>query len=200
MPKQVDHDERRRLLAEALWRITARDGLEAVSMRDVAAEAGVSSAQHYFASKDEMLAFAFEYMVERTVDQVYEAVDRERAAGWGAGASRDLLLESALQSLWTEADLLGQARVWVAFVARAAVREELAVVLKRAYDELHEGIVRILTYAVSAKEISKPLDPAAEATELVALIDGLSLHCLIGVTTHEKAVETVTFHVRALFL
>ena len=42
MPKRVDHDERRRQIVRALWRITERGGLGAVSFREVAAEAGVS--------------------------------------------------------------------------------------------------------------------------------------------------------------
>jgi TetR/AcrR family transcriptional regulator, transcriptional repressor of bet genes len=199
LPRHVDHDERRRVLAEALWRITEREGLEAVSMRDVAAEAGMTSAQHYFASKDEMLAYAFEYMVERTVDRVYTAVEREQAAGFGENASHDLLQETARSSLWTEPELLGQSRVWIAFVARAVVRPEFAAVLRKAYDELHEGIVRILTYAQSVGGLANGVDPEAEATALIGLIDGLSMHCLIGVTTHEKAVELVGSHVRGLF-
>lgn len=42
MPKKVDHEVRRRHIAEALHRIIDRDGLDAVSLREVATEAGVS--------------------------------------------------------------------------------------------------------------------------------------------------------------
>ncbi|MGV7636496.1 TetR family transcriptional regulator, partial [Mycobacterium kansasii] len=53
MPRSVDHEERRAQLADALARVAARDGLHAVSMRSVAAEAGVSLrlVQYYFTSK-----------------------------------------------------------------------------------------------------------------------------------------------------
>ena len=57
MPKQVDHDERRRQLTEALLRIAGTRGLQAVSMREIAAEAGVSLrvVQYYFTNKQALL-------------------------------------------------------------------------------------------------------------------------------------------------
>ena len=63
VPRQVDHKARRDQIAEALLDIVAGHGLEAISMRAVAAQAGVSTGriQHYFANKDELLAYAMEY-------------------------------------------------------------------------------------------------------------------------------------------
>jgi AcrR family transcriptional regulator len=42
VPKRVDHEERRRQIADALLRAAAARGLHATGMREVAAEAGVS--------------------------------------------------------------------------------------------------------------------------------------------------------------
>ena len=63
MPKQVDREERRRDIAAAVLRIVTTRGVEAASLRTVAAEAGVSmgAVQHYFTTKDEMLRFALAY-------------------------------------------------------------------------------------------------------------------------------------------
>ena len=57
MPKQVDHDVRRREMTDAVCRITAKGGLAAATFREVAAEAGVSVrlVQYYFGSKDELM-------------------------------------------------------------------------------------------------------------------------------------------------
>jgi TetR/AcrR family transcriptional regulator, transcriptional repressor of bet genes len=62
MPKRVDPLAQRRSIAEAVFRLAVARGADAVSMRDVAAEAGVSlgMVQHYFRSKDEMLLFALD--------------------------------------------------------------------------------------------------------------------------------------------
>ena len=67
MPKRVDHDERRRQIVDALWRITIRGGLGAASFREVAQEAGVSVRliQYYFGSKAELLHDANRRVAER---------------------------------------------------------------------------------------------------------------------------------------
>jgi AcrR family transcriptional regulator len=50
MPKLIDHEVRRLELVEAAWRVILRDGAGRVSVRAVAAEAGVSagSLRHLF--------------------------------------------------------------------------------------------------------------------------------------------------------
>ena len=60
MPKIVDHDERRRSLIEATWRVIAREGIASATTRGIAREAGCSSGvlAHYFADKAELMASA----------------------------------------------------------------------------------------------------------------------------------------------
>ena len=67
MPKIVDHEERRRELAEALWRVIAASGPQAVSIRSVATEAGLSAGalRHYFQTREELLVFAMDLSEER---------------------------------------------------------------------------------------------------------------------------------------
>ena len=57
LPKQVDRHERRREIAAAVVRVVGERGLQGVTFREVAAEAGVSVAlvQHYFGTKDNLL-------------------------------------------------------------------------------------------------------------------------------------------------
>src|ERR671910_2350073 len=67
MPKLVDHEQRRRELGEAVWRVIRRDGVEAASVRKVAQEAGWSAGalRHYFSTQSELLTFAMQMVVER---------------------------------------------------------------------------------------------------------------------------------------
>ena len=60
MPKVVDHVERRKQIARALWAVVARRGFEAASARAIAAEGGWSlgALRHYFDSQDELVEFA----------------------------------------------------------------------------------------------------------------------------------------------
>lgn len=54
-------------LAEAVWRVIRRDGLEHASVRNVAREAGLSmgSLRHYFSTQSELLIFALRLVIER---------------------------------------------------------------------------------------------------------------------------------------
>jgi AcrR family transcriptional regulator len=76
VPKQVDHAQRRRHIGEAVLRLIATRGLEAASLRNVAAEAGVSmgTVQHYFTSKQEMLDFAQRYNYERATVRIPQLI------------------------------------------------------------------------------------------------------------------------------
>src|SRR6185312_13615964 len=87
MPRIVDHEERRAEVAAAVWRIVSRDGLEAATVRRVAAEAGMSTSvvSHYFSGKDDLLRLAFRIVVER-------GRDRAIVQGDEGGRARALLV------------------------------------------------------------------------------------------------------------
>jgi AcrR family transcriptional regulator len=76
VPKLVDHEARRQELADALLRVVVRDGIDAVSIRTVAAEAGCSirPVQYYFADKAELLAAAHARVSERMAALVTDSV------------------------------------------------------------------------------------------------------------------------------
>ena len=72
MPKIVDHDVQRVTFAEAAMRLIARHGIEGVTMRAVAAEAGLSygSLFHYFESKDDLLMHAVRHLTSKQTQRV----------------------------------------------------------------------------------------------------------------------------------
>ena len=78
MPKVVDHEERRAKLGAAVWRLASREGLEAVTVRRVAEEAGCSTGAvvHYFAGKEDLLLFAFSTVADRVRTRLAEAAER----------------------------------------------------------------------------------------------------------------------------
>lgn len=80
MPKLVDHDPRRRQIAQAVWRLATLGGLEDVTLRQVAAEAGVSPRllQYYFGTRDQLLLGALEDLDK---DAEQRARDRLTALG-----------------------------------------------------------------------------------------------------------------------
>ncbi|MBQ1080550.1 TetR family transcriptional regulator C-terminal domain-containing protein [Nocardiopsis sp. B62] len=170
VPKIVDKESRRREIAEALHRIAAREGLEGVSVRTVAAEARLSAGavQREFDSKDKLLRFALHV----TVDEVAERFGRLRI-GPGrldfAGALRQVLLEM----LPTDERKLAQARIWAAFYARAAVDPAFADTLRTLTEQTRVSFLRLLEYARDQNALTPDRDLEATAEMILVIIDGL---------------------------
>ena len=150
---------RREQLAEAVFWIVAENGLEAATVREVAARAGVSigAVQHHFPTKDAMLAAAFRHIVHRT---------RQRL---GALARNGVATDDLAAILWELLPLdesrRAEARVHVAFAARAGT--------SRALQEIQRPMLLEIR-----SEIAERLGEGGEvqAALLLALVDGLALH------------------------
>ncbi|WP_229075852.1 TetR/AcrR family transcriptional regulator [Actinoplanes sp. DH11] len=62
MPRLIDHGAREQAIADAAWRVLARDGILALSVRNVADEAGLATAslRRAFPTQDALRAFCLE--------------------------------------------------------------------------------------------------------------------------------------------
>src|SRR5919202_3193485 len=132
MPRKVDHDQRRRHIVEALLAIAGTRGLEAVSLREVAHEAGVSmgAVQHYFATKDEMLLFALQQWLGLGVHDRFTARIRTRLAREATDAPVAALRAIAAEYLPHDASSRSEALVALTFLSRAAAAPALAAALR----------------------------------------------------------------------
>ncbi|WP_405098177.1 TetR/AcrR family transcriptional regulator [Micromonospora sp. NBC_01412] len=187
MPKKVDRLERRTLIADALMRVAADQGLEAVSLRHVAAEAGVSAGmvQHYFRTKDEMMSFALAVVRERSQIRVTEAVAR-----LGDDPSPRLLLRTMIAALLPlDEQTRDDGRVGLAFLAYTAVRPAAVSTLREDTAQLSAFIASILP--------SPKADDAAAG--LLALMEGLGVYLLGGHYTPERALSALDAHLDLLF-
>ncbi|MET8119481.1 TetR family transcriptional regulator C-terminal domain-containing protein [Micromonospora sp. NPDC005291] len=187
MPKKVDHQERRTLIADALMRVAADQGLEAVSLRHVAAEAGVSAGmvQHYFRTKDEMMAFALAVVRERGQIRVTEALTR-----LGESPSPRLLLRTMIAALLPlDERTRDDGRVALAFLAYTAVRPAAAPGLREDTRQLTEFIASVLPDGHGD----------AAAAGLLALMEGLGLYLLGGQYTAEQALGALDAQLDLLF-
>ncbi|MEU5564295.1 TetR/AcrR family transcriptional regulator [Micromonospora musae] len=187
MPKKVDHHERRTLIADALMRVAARQGLEAVSLRHVATEAGVSSGmvQHYFRTKDEMMSFAMAVVRERNQARVTEAIAR-----LGEEPPPRLLLRTMFVTILplTE-ESRADGRVALAFLAYTAVRPEAANGLRADTREL-TGFVASLLPGPRQQE---------RAAGLLALMEGLGVYLLGGHYSAEEALAALDAQLDVVF-
>ncbi|GAA4858604.1 TetR/AcrR family transcriptional regulator [Saccharopolyspora cebuensis] len=197
MPKKVDHAQRRVLIAEALLRLASTGGLEAVSLRDVAAEAGISmgAVQHYFATKEEMLAHAMDYAVQRAG----ERIEARLAENPEQVTTRDVLRALMLEMLATTDDSRREFLVSIAFFQRAVAAPELAAHYREFWPRLEKWITEELREAQTAGELTEEVDPAREAELIVLLPDALSQGLLLGHRTEQDAAAAIDYHLDQLF-
>ncbi|MFF4179978.1 TetR/AcrR family transcriptional regulator [Streptomyces sp. NPDC001750] len=224
MPKQVDYESRRRRIADAVCRLADEHGPEGVSMRDVAARAEVSlgAVQRCFRTKEEMLLFAVEHVGERLTERV-----RARLVRGPAQSAATALGHTAGEVALLREEHRAEARVWLAFVAQAAVSEPLADKLRTSYADLQGVFARLIAEvaesagpgtgngpgtgdgSVTGKGAAAGIDPAdgvpaapdprREARSLLALTDGLTSHVLIGHLSPEEAQDVLHAHLALLW-
>lgn len=189
------HEERRRQIAEALLAMIDLHGLDAVSLRDVAAGAEVSlgAVQHYFRSKDEMLLFALDYISEQGTDRV------RRSLSLGGQSPRAVLRGILAELVPGDDRRRAELRIATAFTARSLVNPKLADHLRAGYAALHEVLVLLIRQAQDAGEVSAGPDPERAAAALFALAEGLGTHVLIGHGSPETALAVLDEHLDRLF-
>jgi AcrR family transcriptional regulator len=170
MPKVVDHEERRSQVAAAVWRLASRDGLEAITVRRVAEEAGWSTGAlvHYFADKEELLLFAFRTAADRVGRRLAELDEHETEPLARARAQ-------LLQGLPLDRDRQDEVRVWFSFLGLALTRPALARAQRVAYRAWRDRIRDRLLEAQRAGQIRPDVDCTTEAAALVGLADGLAV-------------------------
>ncbi|MDO5498787.1 MAG: TetR family transcriptional regulator C-terminal domain-containing protein [Propionibacteriaceae bacterium] len=175
MPKVVNAEERRELIVDAVFRLVARGGVEAASLRNVAVESGlnIGSVRHYVESHDALMLAATEAMAERVGRRVE---DRVRAAQSSSLVGDGPATEAAIVDLYAQllpldAARRGECAVWLAFLERSRVNPEL----RGAAEQMHREVVRVTTEWLTAAGVPEAADRAALLTTGV---DGLTLAAL----------------------
>lgn len=174
MPKVVDVPARRAELAEAVWRVIRREGLERASVRNVAREAGLSmgALRHYFGTQDELLVFAMQRVMDRARARVTEAAQPTEDARSRAVA----MLEEVLP---LDDERRAEAQVWLALTARSMVVPALASVRDQSYDDLQRLCHAVVDALLDDGPARPGVDVPTEVERLYALLDGLALHAVI---------------------
>jgi AcrR family transcriptional regulator len=187
MPKDVDHDERREELLEAVWHVIARDGMERATIRAIAKETGWSSGvlAHYFADKDDIIGSALRLMYER----IAARWDAKLAGLTGVRALHELVLDNL--PLDDEREL--ETKFLMNYWSREIRGGNHQPPPTRRAPLLIDLLTTLTREAQEAAEIRS--DEAAEdiAERLLGLIDGFSLHTLLdpGRLTRERQIALV---------
>ena len=174
MARQVDHNDQRTVFASAALQVITRLGIEGLTVREVAREAGYTTGAltHYFKSKDELLIAASEHAAKVSRGPMEQVSEHDSAL---EGLRR--LVYSVLP---TSAITRDRWRFWMAFWERAAHSPEVGKVMRERYREWTKRLTILLQRAQQNGEIAANLNVDHAARELVALIDGIAVQVLIG--------------------
>lgn len=194
MPRIVDHEEKRKVIAETAWRIIEKEGVEKASIRRIASEAGMSAGalRYYFSTQDELLLFLIEYYLDKgkeRTDQIPWSKDSLQAV-------KEILLELVPVSQ----DKRTETGIWLVF----AVRSLTSAALHAKKDQLTEGefilMEAVLEMLIKAGYVNKNINIEIEKLRLSAIIEGLSIHALLrpDIFTKEKTEQIITHHIHEL--
>ena len=163
--------ERRAELSAAARDVALADGLAAVTLRGVAARAGVAPAlvAHYHPAMDELVASAFRAVVAAELDEVRGLL----APFDGPTARLAALLRTLLDGAREDVTL-----VWVEAWALGRRNEALAAAVRGEMDAWQALILSVIEEGVAAGGFRAD-DPAQAAWQLLGMIDGLNAQALV---------------------
>lgn len=194
MPKIVDHDHKRKIIAETAWKIIETEGIERASIRRIASEAGMSTGalRHYFSNQDELLLFIMEYFLAR-------GRERSENISWSTNPL-NAVRETLLELVPVNQDKQTETGVWLVF----AIRSLTSAALNAKKYELTEGeyilMEALLEILIKAGYINKTINIEIETLRLAVIIEGLSIHALLrpDIFTIEKTEQIITHHLNEL--
>ncbi|MBF6354489.1 TetR/AcrR family transcriptional regulator [Nocardia higoensis] len=198
MPRTVDHSARRAQIADALVRVAAREGLHAVTMRAVAAEAQVSLrlVQYYFESKEQLLIGVLEHLERQSHDRWAQRL----ADLSDPPHPREVIKAFVAEALPTDEASRIFHLVGTSYALLAMTDPKLAEQpFIKNVDRLERQLAETLARADDEGELSFGADPVVEATRLVALVHGLGTSVLAGQRTPDQAVAVLDYHLDQLF-
>jgi AcrR family transcriptional regulator len=201
MPKRVDHEDRRRQIADALVRTAAARGLHATGMREVAAEAGVSLrlVQYYFGTKGELLLAAMQQLAAQFSDRVLARIRRMKETGTPA-SPRDVIAAILTEALPADEERRTFTLVYTAYLALSLTDPALAISpLVRNSSVVIDVIATQLRAAQAAGDMPARLDPDLEAVSLLTMSAGLATSVIVGHSSAGRAQAVIDYHLRRLF-
>ena len=201
VPRRVDHQERRRQIADALVRTAATRGLHAAGMREVAAEAGVSLrlVQYYFGTKEELLLAAMQQLAAQFSDRVLARIQRIKETGSPA-SPRDVIAAVLTEALPADDERRTFTLVYTAYLALSLTDPALAISpLARNSSVVIDVVAAQLRAAQAAGDMPGRLDPDLEAISLLTMSAGLGTSVIAGQSSAGQAQAVIDYHLRRLF-
>ncbi len=198
MPKQVDHEQRRRQITDAVCRITLRGGLAAATFRSIAAEAGMSAplVQHYFPTKSEILDATQRHVAERSTARLLEWIDRTD------GSARQVLGAFMKSFVPADDDSRTAGLMYLALATEAVVPADPGDASTKGEPRQDEADLMISTFADQLERgpLRRGVDPHTEARLLTALTTGLGQYVMLETLSPSEAYAAIDYQLDRTFL
>lgn len=188
MPKIVDHDNRKKAIAEATWQVILEQGMKGATVRNIARKAGLSlgALRYYFSTQEELLIYAMDLVKERVSERVEKIALKNLPP-------KEMVLQMLLEIVPTNETTRAEMEVWLEFVLffrNKGNRES-------QNDGILEGIQKLLDSLDRAQFLKKEIDKDLETERLCALIDGLAIHTILNPErlTKERIISILAHHI-----
>lgn len=184
VPKVVDAEHRRDVIADATITVIARSGVDHATLANVAKEAGlvIGSVRHYFAGQADMVSFAMRRLSDRIAGRVLRIAEPVigNAEVLDAGRGRAITEEVFCELLPLDEPRQRETMAWLALSVTAVNRPDLRPVV----DELHDGIRTLTRTVLRTIRTRGSLDIDDETLELeverlAGLLDGLAANAVL---------------------
>jgi AcrR family transcriptional regulator len=173
VPKLVDHAERRATLLAATWRVVRARGVDGLTTRAIADEAGcsLSALAHFLGGRDDILVAAQTAVYERIVARAFRLGGDLR----GLAALR-AALEAALPF---DEERAADAHVNVAFAGAALSHPRLAASRRASHLGIRELLRVCMREARELGEVASTVDADAVIDDFLILVEGSALLSLV---------------------
>ncbi|MBL0371807.1 TetR family transcriptional regulator C-terminal domain-containing protein [Rhizobium sp. KVB221] len=163
-------EDRRRQLGEAALRCIVKHGNAGVSVRQIAAEAGVTQGliTHHFGEINELVAYAFDIMSDGLLQAILKAVAE---AAPTPQARLEAFIDTSFSPILFDRDVLG---VWVVFWGLILHSPRMSTSQQGEYSD-YVNTVESLIRDLAAEEKFSVGDVRLTAIAFTALLDGLWL-------------------------
>ncbi|CAB1370594.1 TetR/AcrR family transcriptional regulator [Denitratisoma oestradiolicum] len=174
MPKIVDHDERRELIARAAAELIAEQGLAAATFREIAARTGFSKGviEHYFDDKEHIVGKALDWVDERYLKHEQRLTrGKEGLDAVCARLTCTLPLSPAATLHW---------KVRLNYWGLAITRPDWQALLEQRSLATYKRFAHDLQEAVALGQVAPELDVTRAGQMLVHFAAGVSINAVLS--------------------
>ncbi|MGH1977161.1 TetR/AcrR family transcriptional regulator [Rothia sp. L_38] len=174
MPKLIDHAERKKVISQAVWKLLNERGVSAITIRNVAAEAGIStgSLRHSFDSRVELVTYALELI----------GLETEASMRAVSVQGQDVLNSVKILEHFIPLTPRSRAvsRITLGMVAELRSTPEIKSISVTSLERIRTLFYDMLVQLDQAGQIKTGTDLKVQANQLTMLSYGLTTKAIIG--------------------